>query len=97
MPVYHENYDNVTCPLYPEIHLPHKQYYLDIKDPDICRLDVTSSLATAKVMGSTEVVLKDRNVVVTEFFRQPSAMLHVVAPGFLGVNQGILCYCFTLI
>ena len=26
----------------------------------------------------------DEDIVMTEFFRQPSAMLHVVSPGFLG-------------
>ncbi|XP_059163994.1 nuclear pore membrane glycoprotein 210-like [Physella acuta] len=66
-----------------EIKMPSKQYYLEIKDQDICKLDAQNSMATGLVMGSTEVVLKDRNIVLTEFFRQPSAMIHVVAPGFL--------------
>ncbi|XP_076471495.1 nuclear pore membrane glycoprotein 210-like [Babylonia areolata] len=66
-----------------EITMPSPQYYLDVKDTTICTLDTKTSMATALEMGSTEIVLKDRNIVMTEFFRQPSAMLHVVSPGFL--------------
>ncbi|GFN96241.1 nuclear pore membrane glycoprotein 210-like [Plakobranchus ocellatus] len=66
-----------------EIKMPSKQYYLEVKDRKICRLDMQTSMATALELGATEVVLKDRNIVVTEFFRQPSAMIHVVTPGFL--------------
>ena len=42
--------------------MPHKQYYLEIQDDDICELDVQTSMATAKVMGNTEIVLKDRSI-----------------------------------
>ncbi|CAL1542005.1 unnamed protein product, partial [Lymnaea stagnalis] len=66
-----------------EIELPSKQYYLEVKEKAICSFDSQSSTATALAMGSTEIVLKDRNIVATEFFRQPSAMIHVVSPGFL--------------
>ncbi|RUS72155.1 hypothetical protein EGW08_020082, partial [Elysia chlorotica] len=66
-----------------EIKMPSKQYYLEVKDRKICRLDMQTSMVTAQELGTTEVVLKDRNIVVTEFFRQPSAMVHVVSPGFL--------------
>ncbi|KAK7447124.1 hypothetical protein BaRGS_00040214 [Batillaria attramentaria] len=66
-----------------EIKMPSSQYYLEVQDSSICTLDTKTSMATALEMGSTEIVLKDRNIVMTEFFRQPSAMLHVVSPGFL--------------
>ncbi|XP_055899109.1 nuclear pore membrane glycoprotein 210-like [Biomphalaria glabrata] len=66
-----------------EIEMPSKQYYLEVKDGDICSFDRKTSMATALAMGSTEVVLKDRNIIGTDFFRQPSALIHVVSPGFL--------------
>ncbi|KAL8601946.1 hypothetical protein ACOMHN_008438 [Nucella lapillus] len=66
-----------------KIAMPSPQYYLDVKDTNICTLDTQTSMATALEMGLTEIVLKDRNIIMTEFFRQPSAMLHVVSPGFL--------------
>ncbi|XP_070200007.1 nuclear pore membrane glycoprotein 210-like [Littorina saxatilis] len=65
------------------IPMPSQQYYLDVKNTGICILDAQTSMATALEMGSTEIVLKDRNIVMTEFFRQPSAVIHVVSPGFL--------------
>ena len=45
-----------------EITMPSTQYYLDIKDTDICMLDTKTSMATALEMGSTEIVLKDRSI-----------------------------------
>ncbi|XP_071099780.1 nuclear pore membrane glycoprotein 210-like isoform X2 [Haliotis cracherodii] len=66
-----------------KIKMPSPQYYLEMKDNDICSLDTSTSVATALEMGSTNIVLKDRNILVTEFFRQPSALIHVVNPGYL--------------
>ncbi|XP_067655062.1 nuclear pore membrane glycoprotein 210-like isoform X1 [Haliotis asinina] len=66
-----------------KIKMPSPQYYLEMKDNDICSLDTATSVATALEMGSTNIVLKDRNILVTEFFRQPSALIHVVNPGYL--------------
>lgn len=45
-----------------EIAMPSPQYYLDVKDTDICTLDTKTSMATALEMGSTEIVLKDRSI-----------------------------------
>ena len=42
--------------------MPHKQYYLQVKDDNICILDDPTSMATAKIIGSTEVVLKDKSI-----------------------------------
>ncbi|XP_050414022.1 nuclear pore membrane glycoprotein 210 isoform X1 [Patella vulgata] len=66
-----------------EITMPSLQYYIEVKDRDICTLETSRSVATALNIGSTEVVLKDKNIVVTEFFRQPSALFHVVNPSYL--------------
>ncbi|KAK6175749.1 hypothetical protein SNE40_014142 [Patella caerulea] len=66
-----------------EITMPSLQYYIEVKDTDICTLETSRSVATALNIGSTEVVLKDKNIVVTEFFRQPSALFHVVNPSYL--------------
>ncbi|KAH9518820.1 hypothetical protein Btru_006348 [Bulinus truncatus] len=66
-----------------EIEMPSKQYYLEVKDTGICSFHSQTSMATALTLGSTEVVLKDRNIIGTDFFRQPSALIHVVSPGFL--------------
>ncbi|GFS06125.1 nuclear pore membrane glycoprotein 210-like [Elysia marginata] len=45
-----------------EIKMPSKQYYLEVKDRKICRLDMQTSMATAQELGTTEVVLKDRSI-----------------------------------
>lgn len=47
-----------------EIEMPSKQYYLEVKDGDICSFDRKTSMATALAMGSTEVVLKDRSILL---------------------------------
>ncbi|XP_041366942.1 nuclear pore membrane glycoprotein 210-like [Gigantopelta aegis] len=66
-----------------EIKMPSCQYYLEVVDALICKLNKKTSIVTAEELGTTEIVLKDKNIHVTEFFRQPSAVLHVVNPGYL--------------
>ena len=44
------------------IKMPSKQYYLEVKDRKICRLDMQTSMATAQELGTTEIVLKDRSI-----------------------------------
>ncbi|ESO84308.1 hypothetical protein LOTGIDRAFT_236288 [Lottia gigantea] len=63
-----------------EITMPSNQYYLEVKDGEICTLEKSTSIATAQKIGSTEVVLKDK---ITEFHRQPSALFHVVNPSYI--------------
>ncbi|CAH1786082.1 unnamed protein product [Owenia fusiformis] len=66
------------------IPMPSAQYYLEVETASIASLDTKTSIATALQLGHTEVVLRDRNIVVKESFRQPSAGIYVVQPGYLG-------------
>ncbi|CAG5123932.1 unnamed protein product, partial [Candidula unifasciata] len=66
-----------------QIKMPSKQYYLSVTEPAVCQLDAQTSMATALALGSTQVVLYDRNIVITEFFPQPTAVIHVVSPAYL--------------
>ncbi|BFZ03901.1 hypothetical protein BsWGS_06940 [Bradybaena similaris] len=66
-----------------QIKMPSKQYYLAVKDMTVCQLDAQTSMAMALALGSTEVALHDRNIAVSEFFPQPTALIHVVTPAAL--------------
>ncbi|XP_064601442.1 nuclear pore membrane glycoprotein 210-like [Liolophura sinensis] len=65
------------------ITMPSSQYYLDVQDGKICSLNVETSTATGLEIGSTEIVLVDRNIKVQETFSQPSALIHVVNPSYM--------------
>ncbi|XP_074660511.1 nuclear pore membrane glycoprotein 210-like [Tubulanus polymorphus] len=67
-----------------EIPMPSEQYYLGVVNSKICTLASETSTITALALGDTEVVLKDRNIKIKEAFRQPSAGVHVVSPGYIG-------------
>jgi hypothetical protein len=42
--------------------MPSPQYYLDVNKTKICTLDPQTSIATALMLGDTEIVLKDRSI-----------------------------------
>ncbi|XP_062607902.1 nuclear pore membrane glycoprotein 210-like [Saccostrea cucullata] len=66
-----------------EISLPSSQFFLEVQDDGVCNLDAKTSIATGQEIGSTEIVLTDRNL-KQDALVKPSAMLYVVAPSYLG-------------
>ena len=47
-----------------DLEMPSKQYHLDVKNSSIGSLDVDASVVTALDYGDTDVVLKDRCILV---------------------------------
>ncbi|XP_052692934.1 nuclear pore membrane glycoprotein 210-like [Crassostrea angulata] len=66
-----------------EISLPSSQFVLEVEDTNVCLLDAKTSIAAGQQLGSTEIVLTDRNL-KQDALVKPSAMLYVVAPSYLG-------------
>ena len=44
--------------------MPSDQFYLEIEDKSISELEASTSLATALELGSTEVVLMDKSILL---------------------------------
>ncbi|XP_022313260.2 nuclear pore membrane glycoprotein 210-like [Crassostrea virginica] len=66
-----------------EISLPSSQFVLEIEDSSVSSFDAKTSIATGQQLGSTEIVLTDRNL-KQDALVKPSATLYVVAPSYLG-------------
>ncbi|XP_053384665.1 nuclear pore membrane glycoprotein 210-like [Mercenaria mercenaria] len=66
------------------IQMPSSQYSLEVVDGTIGTLDAATSVATALELGETEVKLIDKNIKTSDVLGQPSAVLHVVSPSYLG-------------
>ncbi|KAK3103291.1 hypothetical protein FSP39_018237 [Pinctada imbricata] len=66
-----------------EIAMPSNQFSLEVQDGQICSLEAKTSIATAKELGSTEIVLNDKNLKQDSLIK-PSAMLYVVSASYLG-------------
>ncbi|XP_048780768.2 nuclear pore membrane glycoprotein 210-like isoform X2 [Ostrea edulis] len=66
-----------------EISLPSSQFFLEVQEDSICALDAKTSIATGQEIGSTDIVLTDRNL-KQDALVKPSAVLYVVAPSYLG-------------
>lgn len=86
--------------------MPSDQYYFNVNDPKVCRLDVEASMVTAFETGSTEIILKDKNIKIKEDFFQPTGSIVVTQPAYLGKFQLCLssltdsqfsCLIFTII
>ncbi|CAI9723077.1 Hypothetical predicted protein [Octopus vulgaris] len=65
------------------IYLPSPQYYMEVVKPDICSFNPETSEAEAISFGSTEIVLRDRNIQDSEQSYQPSALIYVVEPAYI--------------
>ncbi|XP_060082895.1 nuclear pore membrane glycoprotein 210-like [Ylistrum balloti] len=61
-----------------EIAMPSEQFYLEVQDHMICEFNAKTSFATAAELGSTEIVLMDKNIKNQDVLRRPSAMMYVV-------------------
>ncbi|CAC5367420.1 NUP210 [Mytilus coruscus] len=66
-----------------EINMPSPQFLLEVQDTMICTLDASTSTATALELGSTEIVLTDKNIKENDSLTKPSAMLYVVTASYL--------------
>lgn len=45
-----------------DIPMPSQQYYLELEDPTIAKLNTDTSTVTAQEFGYTEIVLKDKSI-----------------------------------
>ncbi|CAI8026947.1 Nuclear pore membrane glycoprotein 210 [Geodia barretti] len=64
--------------------MPSDQYSLELTNTTVASLDTPSSNVTGLVVGDTEVVLQDKNMLHTPSATKPSAGVHVVPPHHLG-------------
>ncbi|KAG1651503.1 Nuclear pore membrane glycoprotein 210 [Nymphon striatum] len=69
-----------------EIKMPSDQYYLEVKNSDTVHLDSSRSDVTGLSIGSTTILLNDKNTTNIGAFRQPSAGIHVVTPHHIGFD-----------
>ncbi|XP_075220860.1 nucleoporin 210 [Lycorma delicatula] len=70
-----------------EIKLPSPQYFLEVEKKEIAVTDKTSSLVRGLDLGRTKIILRDRNVDITESdIHFPSASLTVTAPAYLALS-----------
>ncbi|KAK4314544.1 hypothetical protein Pmani_014165 [Petrolisthes manimaculis] len=66
------------------IHLPSSQFYLQVADTVVAELGDDGISVTAKVLGNTQVILRDKNVDESScWVKQPSAVVRVVEPSYL--------------
>lgn len=70
--------------------MPSDEYYLEVADPEIGKLDVDTSIVTAKKLGHTSIRLKDKNAKESEPKPQLTAGIHVVEPSYMRMSF-ILC------
>ncbi|XP_022099452.1 nuclear pore membrane glycoprotein 210-like isoform X2 [Acanthaster planci] len=64
------------------VPMPSTQYKLQIKDSSIASLEDATSTVTGVSLGTTEVVLRDKNI--KEVASMPSSTIHVIEPKYLG-------------
>ncbi|XP_021353376.1 nuclear pore membrane glycoprotein 210-like isoform X2 [Mizuhopecten yessoensis] len=66
-----------------EIAMPSEQFYLEVQNHMICEFNAQTSFGTAAELGSTEIVLMDKNIKSQDVLMRPSAMMYVVTPSRL--------------
>ncbi|XP_063610154.1 nuclear pore membrane glycoprotein 210-like [Penaeus indicus] len=62
------------------------QYYLQVENNEVAELNDDSISITALSLGTTQVILKDKNVASSELVKQPTATVHVVDPSYLTIS-----------
>jgi len=68
------------------VALPSPQYYLEVLDQSIAKLDEKTSQIEAIKEGHTSLMLRDRNVASKEGSRQPTTDIHVMRPSYLTIH-----------
>eukprot|EP00731_Ephydatia_muelleri_P025275 Em0017g358a len=68
------------------VPMPSDQYTLELTNLTVGRLDRKRSRVTGLVVGDTEVVLQDRNMLHMPATSRPSATIHVIAPHHIGFS-----------
>lgn len=66
------------------VAMPSEQYSLELTNTTVASLDVQTSNVTGLVIGDTEIVLQDKNMLHTPSATKPTAGIHVVPPHHLG-------------
>ncbi|XP_071795697.1 nuclear pore membrane glycoprotein 210-like isoform X2 [Asterias amurensis] len=64
------------------VPMPSAQYKLEIRNSGIASLDTKTSTVTGVSLGTTEVVLRDKNI--KDAVSLPSSSIHVIEPKYLG-------------
>lgn len=67
------------------VSLPSPQYYLEVLNPSIAKLDEKMSQIEALREGHTSLLLRDRNVERSDGSRQPTTDIHVMRPSYLSI------------
>ncbi|XP_068200875.1 nuclear pore membrane glycoprotein 210 [Palaemon carinicauda] len=62
------------------------QYYLEVAKLDVAYLNDDGISITSVELGTTEVILRDKNVKSVELVKQPTALVHVVHPSYLTIS-----------
>ncbi|XP_071543821.1 nuclear pore membrane glycoprotein 210 [Panulirus ornatus] len=65
------------------IDIPASQFYLQVTDTNIAELNEDGISITSKSLGTSQVILRDNNVISSELVKQPAATVHVVDPSYL--------------
>ena len=66
--------------------MPSPQFYLEVQDTMICTFDASTSTATAKELGSTEIVLMDKSkdnfiVIYCQISNIPGVLIFALSSG----------------
>ncbi|KAK7071464.1 hypothetical protein SK128_003831, partial [Halocaridina rubra] len=68
------------------VNIKGTQYYLQVVDPSIAELNSDGISITSLNLGTTQIILRDKNVKSTELVKQPTAIVHVVDPSYLRIS-----------
>lgn len=69
------------------VKLPSTQYYLELSDDGVCKLDPSQSSLYCAQLGSASLTLLDRNIQVHhDSFTPPTATIHVVPAAYITLS-----------
>ncbi|XP_019850496.1 PREDICTED: nuclear pore membrane glycoprotein 210-like [Amphimedon queenslandica] len=68
------------------VSMPSEQYSLELLNSTVASLDRAASRVTGMVIGSTEIVLHDKNMLNIPHAAKPSADIHVVFPHHIDLD-----------
>ncbi|XP_076028770.1 nucleoporin 210 isoform X2 [Oratosquilla oratoria] len=79
--VYHLNQGHLST-----VDIAASQYYLQVINTEIAELNEDGISVTALSLGTTQVILKDKNVKSLEMVKNPTANVHVVDPSYITLS-----------
>ncbi|XP_064117078.1 nuclear pore membrane glycoprotein 210-like [Macrobrachium nipponense] len=68
------------------VNIQGTQYYLQVAKSEVAYLNHDEISVTSVELGTTEVILRDKNVKSVELVKQPTALVHVVHPSYLTIS-----------